>query len=71
MTELLDTFISEHLGFKFIEPLTFDLGRILADTGPKLPLIFLLDPSKDPLKMSIRMYKSIEIYPPHYIFPQP
>lgn len=55
MTELLDTFISEHLGFKFIEPLTFDLGRILADTGPKLPLIFLLDPSKDPLKMVKRL----------------
>ena len=51
MTELLDTFISEHLGYKFIEPLSFDLGRILADTGPKVPMIFLLDPRKDPLRM--------------------
>ena len=51
MTELLDTFISEHLGYKFVEPLTFDLGRILADTGPRVPMIFLLDPAKDPLSM--------------------
>ena len=51
MTELLDTFISEHLGYKFVEPLTFDLGRILADATPRSPMIFLLDPAKDPLRM--------------------
>ena len=51
MTELLDTFISENLGFKFVEPLSFDLGRILADTGPRVPMIFLLDSAKDPLSM--------------------
>ena len=27
------------------------LGRILADTGPRVPMIFLLDPAKDPLSM--------------------
>ena len=32
MTELLDTFISENLGFKFVEPLSFDLGKHLMKT---------------------------------------
>ena len=44
MSELLDAFISEHLGYKFVEPLSFDLGRILADNGPRVPMVFLLHP---------------------------
>lgn len=55
MTELLDTFISEHLGFKFVEPLSFDLGRILADTGPRVPMIFLMNSTEDPLRMVKRL----------------
>ena len=29
-------------GYKFVEPLNFDLGRILADNGPRVPMVFLL-----------------------------
>jgi dynein heavy chain len=55
LSELLDSFISDHLGFKFVEPLSFDLGRILADNGPRVPMVFLLHPSKDPMKMVKRL----------------
>ena len=51
MTELLDTFISENLGYKFVEPLTFDLGRILADSGPRVPVLLLLSNTKDPVRL--------------------
>ena len=55
MTELLETFISDHLGYKFVEPLSFDLGRILADNGPRVPMVFLLHSSKNAMKIVKRL----------------
>jgi dynein heavy chain len=39
--ELAHTFVSDHIGYKFVEPVQFDLGRIFSECDPSQPLIYL------------------------------
>ncbi len=41
LLELVHTFISDHVGFKFVEPLDFDLGRVLSDGSGREPILML------------------------------
>ena len=47
--------ITNPAGYKFVEPLNFDLGRILADNGPRVPMVFLLHESRNPMKILKRL----------------
>ena len=47
LLELVHTFVSENVGFKFVEPLHYDLGRVFSDGEPKQPLVFLVDGEND------------------------
>jgi dynein heavy chain len=51
LVEVMNIFLSNNLGYKFIEPLPSDLGRVLSDTGPKVPVLFLLSERSYPLEM--------------------
>jgi dynein heavy chain len=51
LMEVMNIFLSNNLGYKFIEPLPTDLGRIISDTGPKVPVLFLLSERSYPLEM--------------------
>ena len=44
----MQEFVSGHLGQRFIEPQTSDLGQVFKDSSPTTPLIFVLSPGTDP-----------------------
>lgn len=44
----MQDFVSGHLGQRFIEPQTADLGQVFKDSSPTTPLIFVLSPGTDP-----------------------
>ena len=57
MIEMLESFISENLGYKFIETITTDLVRLLSDSAPKVPVFLLLKESKNPLETIDKLSK--------------
>ena len=38
--ELVYSFVSDHIGYKFVEPVQFDLGRIFSECDPSQPLVY-------------------------------
>ena len=55
--EIFESFISENLGYKFVEPMPNDLGRILSDSCPKMPILLLLAENRQPLEMVRKLRK--------------
>lgn len=45
----ITNFVVDKIGNYFITPPTFDLGLIFKDSGPSIPLVFVLSPGADPL----------------------
>ena len=41
LMELVHAFVSENVGYKFVEPVPFDLGRIFSDSPSSEPIVFL------------------------------
>jgi len=48
VTNAMQDFVAHHLGQRFIEPQTADLGQVFKDSSPTTPLIFVLSPGTDP-----------------------
>ncbi|XP_066927305.1 dynein axonemal heavy chain 1-like isoform X2 [Clytia hemisphaerica] len=48
VTNAMQDFVAGHLGQRFIEPQTADLGQVFKDSSPTTPLIFVLSPGTDP-----------------------
>jgi len=42
-------FVTDKIGDYFITPPPFELGIVFKDSGPTIPLIFVLSPGADPL----------------------
>ena len=40
LLELVYSFVSDHIGYKFVEPVQFDLGRVFSECDPSQPIIF-------------------------------
>ena len=57
LIEILESFISENLGYKFVETIPTDLGRILADSGTKTPVFLLLSEKRHPIEMIRKLRK--------------
>lgn len=57
VTNAMQDFISIHLGSKFIEPQTTDLQAMFKESGPSIPLIFVLSTGTDP---AAELYKFAE-----------
>lgn len=59
VTNAMQDFISSHLGQQFIEPQTTDFQAMYKESGPTIPLIFVLstgtDPAADLYKFADRM----------------
>ncbi|KAJ3115964.1 Dynein heavy chain 2, axonemal [Phlyctochytrium bullatum] len=49
------TFVVTNLGQKFTEPPILDVSDILADSSPRIPLIFVLSPGVDPTNSLIQL----------------
>jgi len=45
----ISKFVVDRLGEYFVTPPAFDLAVIFKDSGPSIPLIFVLSPGADPL----------------------
>ncbi len=41
LLELVHSFISDHIGYKFVEPVQFDLGRIFSECEPSQPILYI------------------------------
>ncbi|KAG8436117.1 hypothetical protein GDO86_007286 [Hymenochirus boettgeri] len=48
VTNAMQDFVCQHLGQRFIEPQTADLGAVYKESSPVTPLIFILSPGTDP-----------------------
>ncbi|XP_053577059.1 dynein axonemal heavy chain 1 [Bombina bombina] len=48
VTNAMQDYVCQHLGQKFIEPQTADLGAVYKDSAPSTSLIFILSPGTDP-----------------------
>ncbi|XP_044749962.1 dynein axonemal heavy chain 1-like [Coccinella septempunctata] len=59
VTNAIQIFLAHELGQRFVEPQTTDLGEMFAESGPTVPLIFVLstgtDPAADLYKFAERM----------------
>ena len=51
LIEIFEAFIGENLGYKFVETVNADLGRILADSGPRTPVFLLLTENRHPIEI--------------------
>lgn len=66
VTNAMQDYLSSHLGQQFIEPQSSDLAAMFKESGPVVPLIFVLSTGTDPaaelykfadrMKMSKRMF---------------
>lgn len=45
----ISNFVVDKIGDYFVTPPAFDLGVVFKDSGPSIPLIFVLSPGADPL----------------------
>jgi dynein heavy chain len=45
----MSNFVVDKIGEYFITPPAFELGIIFKDSGPSIPLVFVLSPGADPL----------------------
>ncbi|KAM8930485.1 dynein axonemal heavy chain 1 isoform 1-T1 [Pelodytes ibericus] len=48
VTNAMQDYVCQHLGQRFIEPQTADLGAVYRESSPITPLIFILSPGTDP-----------------------
>uniref|UniRef100_A0A8C5QQJ6 Dynein axonemal heavy chain 1 n=1 Tax=Leptobrachium leishanense TaxID=445787 RepID=A0A8C5QQJ6_9ANUR len=48
LTNAMQDYVCQHLGQRFIEPQTADLGAVYKESSPVTPLIFILSPGTDP-----------------------
>ncbi|KAM4722817.1 dynein axonemal heavy chain 1 [Rhinophrynus dorsalis] len=48
VTNAMQDYVCHHLGQRFIEPQTADLGAVYRESSPLTPLIFILSPGTDP-----------------------
>ena len=48
VTNAMQDYVSRHIGQRFIEPQTADLGLVFKDSSPTTPLIFVLSQGTDP-----------------------
>jgi hypothetical protein len=42
LLESAHSFVSDHVGYKFVEPVQFDLGRVFSECEASQPLIYLV-----------------------------
>lgn len=62
IVELVHTFVSDHIGFKFVDPIPYiDLGRVLSDGDNSQPVVFLT--KNDQVAKSIRTYAATKKRP--------
>lgn len=47
-TDAMQLFLVEHMGQRFIEPQSTELSAMFGDSGPTIPLIFVLSAGTDP-----------------------
>ena len=40
LPELVHSFVSDHIGYKFVEPVQFDLGRVFSECEPSQPIVY-------------------------------
>lgn len=45
----ISNFVIDYIGDYFVTPPVFDLGLVFKDSGPTIPLVFVLSPGADPL----------------------
>nr|AML30858.1 axonemal inner arm dynein heavy chain 2 [Marsilea vestita] len=45
----VNSFVFETMGQRYVEPPTFDLGKVYRDSSPTIPLVFVLSPGSDPM----------------------
>lgn len=57
VTNALQDFLSKHMGQRFIEPQSTDLSDMFKESGPTIPLIFVLSTGTDP---AAELYKFAE-----------
>jgi dynein heavy chain len=57
LTDAMQNYVSSHLGQRFIEPQTAELGLVFKDSSATTPLIFVLSPGTDP---AAALYKFAE-----------
>lgn len=43
LLELVHSFVSDHIGYKFVEPVQFDLGRIFSECDSSQPIVYTID----------------------------
>ncbi|XP_056381079.1 dynein axonemal heavy chain 1 isoform X2 [Hyla sarda] len=48
VTNVMQDYVCQYLGQRFIEPQTADLGAVYRESSPVTPLIFILSPGTDP-----------------------
>ncbi|VDN99047.1 unnamed protein product [Rodentolepis nana] len=59
MTSLIQDYVTEYLGKKFVEPPPFDLPGSFADSNSTTPLLFVLSPGSDPMATLLKFADDI------------
>ena len=66
LVECAHSFVSDHVGYKFVEPVQFDLGRVFSECEATHPLIYLTsgpnEATQDIRKFAGERGKSIQVY---------
>ena len=58
--ELVYSFVSDHIGYKFVEPVQFDLGRIFSECDPSQPLVYTVQGPNEAVEDICRFAKERE-----------
>ena len=56
LTDAMQNYVATHLGQRFIEPQTAELGLVFKDSSTTTPLIFVLSPVKNSVFKFQNMY---------------